>query len=205
MTRQKSPQADPAGRPKRPPQGARADKMIGYAALGLGLAALLVVGGLAVRHFAPGIHFISETGEDSYRKQGRAPRLTPAMVEGDWTASFLDYTALFQLRDGTYQLLAMRSFPTAPRYYARGTYRLDGAFMTLTPDNSHGSPRDDDPNPKNRYLHLGHRPATIELRFHNGGQLWFSGPADPDYPHRSPAHTLILYSGQDYIYWTPKD
>ena len=157
---------------------------------------------MAYQRFAPPSPAESGQEEAGFQKQGRAPRLTPDQIEGDWEASFLDYTALFQAHNGTFQIIAVRSFPTAPRYYARGTYTLDGPFMTLNPDDKHGSPREEDP--KNRYLHLGRRAFTVELRFKDDGQLWFSGPADPEFPRRNPAHPLLQFSDKDYIFWTPK-
>lgn len=183
------------------------NQIIGYAVLGGGVLALLLVAVLAFHRFAPQGGSPSDGGnsvtEERIEKEGRPPHLTPAMVEGDWETVFLDYTSVFQAREGTFQILARRSFATAPVYYARGTYTLDGAFMTMTPDNALGSPAKDDP--KNRYLHLGHRPFTVEIRFKDNHQIWFSGPADPDFPTRNPQHPLIQFSGKDYIVWTPRN
>lgn len=188
-------------KPPVPKKAQQQSQLIGYAVLGFGILALLVVGVMAWSRFAPQ-HGTESVGADEIHKEGRAPRLTAENIEGDWQASFLDYTALFQAHAGTFQVLALRAFPTAPRYYARGTYTLNGAFMTMTPDNSLGSPADEDP--QNRYLHLGHRPFTVEVRFKDGGQLWFVGPTDPVYPRKNPAHPLIQFSDKDYILWTPK-
>ncbi len=188
-------------KPPIPKKAQQQSQLIGYAVLGFGVLALLVVGMMVYARYAPQRVAGTEIA-DEIHKEGRAPRLTADNIEGDWQASFLDYTARFQARGGTFQVLAVRSFPTAPRYYARGTYTLDGAFMTMTPDNKLGSPADEDP--QNRYLHLGHRPFTVEIRFKDDGQLWFIGPVDPVYPRKNPAHPLIQFSDKDYILWTPK-
>ena len=187
--------------PARKKNAQQQSELIGYAVLGLGVLALLVVGLMLYARYVPQGETKTAISDDIH-KEGRAPRLTAENIEGDWQASFLDYTALFQAHNGTFQVVAVRGFPTAPRYYARGTYTLNGAFMTMTPDNQHGSPADEDP--QNRYLHLGHRPFTVEIRFKDDGQLWFIGPADPVYPRKNPAHPLIQFSDKDYILWTPK-
>ncbi|MGZ9107241.1 MAG: hypothetical protein ACXW4B_00265 [Micavibrio sp.] len=178
------------------------ERRIGYVVLGLGVLAILGVGWLAVSRYSPQIPVTGNAGKQVIAKEGPARKLTESKVEGDWQTSFLDYDCLFQLRDGVYQILAARTGPGVPYYYSRGTYTLDGAFMTLMPDKAMGSPATEDP--AHKYLPLGHRAFTVELRLKGDQQMWFPGPVDENFPNRNPAHPLIQFSGGDSLVWTQK-
>jgi hypothetical protein len=135
-------------------------------------------------------------------KEGRARRVSDEQIAGVWESKFLDYYSLFHIKDGTYQIITMRSVTGKPRYYARGRYAVQGAYLTLTPDKSMGTPQDDDLS--RRYLPLATRPFTVELRIEDGTQLWFAGPLDPQFPNSSAVYPLIQYSGEEGIRWTRK-
>lgn len=189
-----------SGAKKRKPS--KQDQRIGYAVLGLGVLAVLCVGWLALSRYSPQAPATGTAKTEIVTKEGPARKLTESKVDGDWETSFLDYNGLFQLRDGTYQLLAVRTVPGVARYYSRGTYTLDGAFMTLTPDKAMGTPATEDPD--NKYLPLGHRAFTVEMRLKDDRQMWFPGPVDANFPNRNPAHPLIQFSGGDSLVWTQK-
>ena len=187
---------------KRKPS--RQDQMIGYAVLGLGVLAVLGVGWLAVLRYSPQQPAVTPPAvEQAVVKEGPAPKLSEGKIEGDWQTSFLDYNCLLQLHDGTFQILAIRTVQGVARYYSRGHYTLEGAFMILTPDDSLGSPGDDDPD--HQYRTLGHRAFPVELRLKDGKQMWFPGPVDANFPHRNPVHPLIQFSGADSLVWTRKE
>lgn len=185
---------------KRKPS--KQDQRIGYVVLGFGVLAVLCVGWLAVSRYGPQAPVSGIVEEQAVTKEGPARKLTESKVDGDWETSFLDYKCLFQLRDGTYQILAIRTVPGVPRYYSRGTYMLDGPFMTLTPDKAMGTPATEDP--EHKYLPLGHRAFTVELRLKDDLQMWFSGPVDKNFPNRNPVHPLIQFSGGNSLVWTQK-
>lgn len=204
------------------------DRLIGYIVLGCGAAALFAVAALAVQRYAPRqMDGSTEAGGGvvmtqspspattaaarTYQKpierqhvfkEGRAKRVSDEQIAGVWESKFLDYYSLFHIKDGTYQIITMRSVTGKPRYYARGRYAVQGAYLTLTPDKSMGTPQDDDLS--QRYLPLATRPFTVELRIEDGTQLWFAGPPDPQFPNSSTVYPLIQYSGEEGIRWTRK-
>ena len=214
----------------RKPAPQKQDRLIGYIVLGCGAAAILAVGALAVQRYAPRqmtdaaqaviapqpleVQNPVTTAPPAVRtyqkpierqnvfKEGRAKRISAEQIEGVWESKILDYYSLFHIKDGTYQIIVMRSVTGKPRYYARGHYATQGAYLTLTTDKAMGTPQEDDP--AHRYLPLTTRPFTVELRIEDDRQLWFAGPPDPQFPNRSNVYPLIQYSGEDGIRWTRK-
>lgn len=214
--------AAPKKTAKKPPSK-KHDRLIGYAVLGCGIAAMLGVGALALQRYKPAapaqpvaiadadaspvvipapLSHQKPVERQGVVKEGRAKRVAADKIEGVWESKFLDYYSLFHIQNGTYQIIVMRSVEGKPRYYARGRYAVDGAYLTLTPDKSLGNPQDEDP--AHRYLQLTSRAFTIELRVDDNEQSWFAGPVDPKFPRRNPAYPLIQYSGEDGILWTRK-
>lgn len=212
--------AAPKKTPKKP-SSLKQDRLIGYVVLGCGVLAVLAVGALALQRYRPVAEPVVAVQEDetpavvaaplSHQKpierqgvvkEGRAKRVSAGKIEGVWEAKFLDYYSLFHIKDGTYQIIVMRSVEGKPRYFARGHYTVDGAYLTLTPDKTLGNPQDEDT--ANRYLPLTNRPFTVELRVDDQQQSWFSGPVDPQFPSRNPTYPLIQYSGEAGILWTRK-
>lgn len=190
-----------SGVKKRKPS--RQDQWIGYVSLGLGLLAVLGVGWLAYSRYSPPLTPSSVTEERAVVKEGPARKLSAAKVEGVWETAFLDYNCTLDLRDdGTFRILATRTVSALPRYYARGHYTLDGAFIILTPDKAMGTPEAEDPDHKYRPLAL--RAYAVELRLKDNRQMWFPGPVDENFPNRNPSYPLIQFSGNDSLVWTRK-
>ncbi len=189
-------------RQKREPS--RQDRWIGYAVLGFGLLAVLGVGWLAFSRYGATPQTAPPVAEEqAVVKAGPARKLSAAKIEGVWETAFLDYNCTLDLRDdGTFRILATRPVQALPRYYSRGRYTLDGAFITLTPDKAMGTPEAEDPDHKYRPLTL--RAYAVELRLKDGQQIWFPGPIDQDFPNRNPAHPLIQFSGNDSLVWARK-
>jgi len=123
-----------------------------------------------------------------------------AKLEGDWQADFNGYHAVFQMHDGTFQILAMRGEPVQERYVSRGTATLSGNMLTLTPEEGTAVPESKDVP----YRKLTFGTYTVELKRHGDDLIWRPGPADPERPGNNPAHPLIRYSGADELLWRVK-
>ncbi|AGH97191.1 hypothetical protein [Micavibrio aeruginosavorus] len=117
-------------------------------------------------------------------------------VQGNWIAKFLDYTALFQVRNGAFQILVSRDDPAAPVYYSRGTYTLNKATMTLVPNASLGAP---EANTQTQYLPLAGRAFDVIMMLDKDMMVWRPGKPDPNYPNRNATHPLIQYSSQEFL------
>lgn len=203
------PVAKPAAR--KPGSMTDQQKLIGYGVLGFGVLAMLGVGWVAVSRMpekaltAPAAQEQKATVETKtppvvqaqQDKVGRISGVSEKQITGTWSSQFADIQTIFQIGDGTYQILAARSAGSPSHYYSRGTYTLKDDLLTLTPDGKMGAPESDNV----KYTRLTGRPFSVIAGMANGHQIWRPGPPDPQFPNRTTLHPLIRMSGGEMVVW----
>lgn len=215
-------QGRPRPRPGAKPPARKSGKMteqqklIGYGVLGAGVLLMLVVGWAVFTRMpdsgkapvaqeksvqvSPAVALAPKQAEKTAReKLGRVSEVSEKQLSGTWSSQFGDMNTIFQIGDGTYQILAARSKGSPSHYYSRGTYTLKNNLLTLTPVHTMGAPKSDDP--KIRYTRLAGRPFTVDAGLSREQLIWLPGPADPDFPDRTTLHPLIRMSGGEMVVW----
>lgn len=168
----------------------RQDRLIGYAVLGAGILALLTVLTLAMARHGRGPAAMQSIGIEK-------------ALRGAWIAQFNGYGATFESdKDGFFQLIAVQQKEGGEHYYSRGRLVLDGNRMTLTPDQSLGAPKSDDPATPFKFMTYG--TYTVELRRQDGDLVWLPVEDGEGRVTERTTHPLIQYGGQGYIVWSPE-
>ncbi len=206
-------------KPKKPSKPSKSTPPAAYLVLVFGVAVFIGVAVLVAQRFIT-VPTSSQTAEQAATitapvgplevvtpKKPEMPNLperdiADKDVQGNWIAKFLDYTALFQVRNGAFQILVSRDDPSSPVYYSRGTYTLNKATMTLVPNAALGAP---EANTQTQYLPLAGRAFDVIMMLDKDMMVWRPGKTDPNYPNRNATHPLIQYSSQEFLVFDRDD
>ncbi len=133
----------------------------------------------------------------------REPDFDAAKMEGDWQAMVGKYTAVLQIKNGSYQIIMAQPDPNAPRIYSTGSYKVLEDIVMLTPRLDWPAPKTADSTVAYEILTRAAFPMLVA--FDGGKLLW-------QHPPQSERRVLVgnnspLFMSEDvhYIVWKKLD
>ena len=171
---------------------------IGFAILGLGVLAALLVGMLAYKtltdtssgHQGPEIsqeeiNAFKQSGapqeqaavrQETRQSYKRQKSISENQIVGAWDTRINGARVLLQLQKGTYRIIVIYDNPAAARWYSNGTYEMRDDLLILTPNLDWGPPK----NSRFGYRVLTRGTMPVAVSKHKGRLIWQVPGPDAD-------------------------